>query len=69
LLYRYNEFGVEGGPSAKALKPKLDSFAHRIHSQVGFQLPEIDVSLSLSLSLSPLCLYKYLCCVNFLRKT
>lgn len=51
LSYRYNEFGVDGGPSAKALKPKFDTFAHRIHSQVGFQIPEIDVSSSLPLSL------------------
>ncbi|CAL5206913.1 unnamed protein product [Lathyrus oleraceus] len=41
----YNEFGVDGGPSAKALKPKFDTFAHRIHSQVGFQIPEIDMKL------------------------
>ncbi|KAK2455340.1 HR lesion-inducing protein-like protein [Trifolium repens] len=41
----YNEFGVDGGPSAKALKPKIDTFAHQIHSQVGFQLPEIDIKL------------------------
>lgn len=51
LLYRYNEFGVDGGPSAKALKPKFDTFAHRVHSQVGFQIPNIDVSSSLALSL------------------
>jgi hypothetical protein len=57
LLYRYNEFGVDGGPSAKALKPKIDTFAHRIHSQVGFQLPEIDVSISLPLSTVSPCVF------------
>ncbi|CAI8602863.1 unnamed protein product [Vicia faba] len=41
----YNEFGVDGGPSAKALKPKFEAFAHRIHSQVGFQIPNIDMKL------------------------
>ncbi|KAK7270328.1 hypothetical protein RIF29_23390 [Crotalaria pallida] len=39
----FHEYGVDGGPSAKALKPKFDAFAHRVHSQVGFQLPEIDI--------------------------
>lgn len=50
-FYRFNEYGVDGGPAAKALRPKFDAFAYRVHSQVGFQLPEIDVSLYLSVSL------------------
>ncbi|CAL0316109.1 unnamed protein product [Lupinus luteus] len=39
----FNEYGVDGGPAAKALKPKFDVFAYRVHSQLGFQLPEIDI--------------------------
>ncbi|XP_061366962.1 uncharacterized protein LOC133310089 [Gastrolobium bilobum] len=38
-----NEFGVDGGPAVKALRPKFDAFTYRVHSQVGFQIPEIDL--------------------------
>ncbi|CAJ1968935.1 unnamed protein product [Sphenostylis stenocarpa] len=41
----FNEFGVDGGPAAKALRPKFDAFTHHVHSQVGFQLSEIDTKL------------------------
>lgn len=47
-LYRFNAYGVDGGPTAKALRPKFDAFAHQVHSKAGFQLPDIDVSLSVS---------------------
>lgn len=53
LHHRFNDFGVDGGPAAKALRPKFDTFVNRVHSQVGFQLPEIDVSVSLSHSFPP----------------
>ncbi|XP_028758336.1 uncharacterized protein LOC114735170 [Neltuma alba] len=39
----FNEYGVDGGPAAKALRPKFDAFTHRVHSHAGFQLPEIDI--------------------------
>ncbi|KAK7336850.1 hypothetical protein VNO77_17400 [Canavalia gladiata] len=39
----FNAYGVGGGPAAKALRPKFDAFIHQVHSQVGFQLPEIDM--------------------------
>ena len=45
---RFNEYGADGGAAAKALRPKFDAFTHRVHTQVGFQIPEFDVSLSLS---------------------
>ncbi|RDX65152.1 hypothetical protein CR513_56216 [Mucuna pruriens] len=41
----FNEFGVDGGPAAKALRPKFDAFTDRVHSQVGFQLPAIDTKI------------------------
>ncbi|KAL1351632.1 hypothetical protein HN51_015527 [Arachis hypogaea] len=40
---QFNEYGVDGGPAAKALRPKIDTFIYRVQSQVGIQLPEIDV--------------------------
>jgi len=50
-LYRFNAYGVDGGPAAKALRPKFDAFAHQVHSRVAFQLPDIDVSFCLLLSI------------------
>ena len=40
---QFNEYGVDGGPATKALRPKFDAFTHRVHSQVGFQIPEINL--------------------------
>ncbi|MED6199525.1 hypothetical protein PIB30_076731 [Stylosanthes scabra] len=40
---QFNEYGVDGGPAAKALRPKIDNLVYRVQSQVGVQLPEIDV--------------------------
>ncbi|KAF1866626.1 hypothetical protein Lal_00018010 [Lupinus albus] len=39
---KFNEYGVDGGPAAKALTPKFDALRHRVHSQVGVQLPQFD---------------------------
>ncbi|KAK7396425.1 hypothetical protein VNO78_17424 [Psophocarpus tetragonolobus] len=38
-----NAYGVDGGPTAKALRPKFDAYAHQVHSKFGFQLPDIDM--------------------------
>ncbi|XP_027352190.1 uncharacterized protein LOC113863019 isoform X1 [Abrus precatorius] len=39
----FSEYGVDGGPAAKALRPKFDDFMHQVHSQFGFHFPEIDI--------------------------
>ncbi|KAG6658762.1 uncharacterized protein LOC122306128 [Carya illinoinensis] len=39
----FNEYGLDGGPAAKALGPKYDVFAKRVQSQVTMQLPDIEV--------------------------
>ncbi|KAL2230051.1 uncharacterized protein LOC105171688 [Sesamum indicum] len=39
----FNEFGVDGGPAAKNLKPKFDVFSKHITTQTGFQVPHVDV--------------------------
>ncbi|KAG4916163.1 hypothetical protein JHK87_053720 [Glycine soja] len=41
----FNAYGVDGGPTAKALRPKFDAFAHQVHSKAGFQLPDIDMKI------------------------
>ncbi|KAJ9176422.1 hypothetical protein P3X46_011734 [Hevea brasiliensis] len=39
----FNEFGVDGGPAAKTLKPKLDVFTSHVHSHAGVHVPEIEI--------------------------
>lgn len=47
FFYRFNEYGVDGGPAAKALKPKFDVFTSHFNSHTGLQFPEIEVRISL----------------------
>lgn len=44
-LYRFNEYGVDGGPAAKALGPKFDVFTKRVQSHVAIQVPDIEVRI------------------------
>ncbi|CAA0807159.1 HR-like lesion-inducing protein-related [Striga hermonthica] len=39
----FNEFGVDGGPAAKALKPKFNVFSKHVKTQTGFQLPHVEM--------------------------
>ncbi|XP_078429279.1 uncharacterized protein LOC144701356 isoform X2 [Wolffia australiana] len=39
----FHEFGVDGGPAAKGLKPKFDIMFEHIHSYTGFKVPEIEM--------------------------
>ncbi|GMJ15217.1 hypothetical protein HRI_005190900 [Hibiscus trionum] len=41
--YRFNEFGVDGGPAAKALKPKFNVFSKSVTSHTGLEVPEFDI--------------------------
>lgn len=43
---RFNEFGVDGGPAAKSLKPKFDVFSKHVKTQSGLQFPHVDVRSS-----------------------
>ena len=43
---RFNEFGVDGGPAAKELIPKLDLAKKHISSQFHVNLPDIEVRYS-----------------------
>lgn len=44
---RFNEFGTDGGPAAKALKPKFHVFSSHLSTQTGFKVPEVEVRLHL----------------------
>ncbi|KAF8394298.1 hypothetical protein HHK36_020505 [Tetracentron sinense] len=39
----FNEFGVDGGPAAKALRPKFNIFTNHVTSNLGVQVPEIEI--------------------------
>ncbi|XP_010262280.1 PREDICTED: uncharacterized protein LOC104600843 [Nelumbo nucifera] len=39
----FNEFGVDGGPAAKALRPKFDVLTNHVTSNLGVQVPEIEI--------------------------
>ncbi|KAK4421823.1 hypothetical protein Salat_2132900 [Sesamum alatum] len=39
----FNEFGVDGGPAAKQLRPKFNVFSKHVATQTGFQLPHVEM--------------------------
>ncbi|XP_043690458.1 uncharacterized protein LOC122641320 [Telopea speciosissima] len=39
----FNEFGTDGGPAAKALRPKYNVVTGHVSSQLGVQVPEIEL--------------------------
>lgn len=43
LICRFNEFGVDGGPAAKLLRPKFNAFSKHVATQTGFQLPPVEM--------------------------
>ncbi|RLN38572.1 hypothetical protein C2845_PM01G03200 [Panicum miliaceum] len=40
---RFNEFGTDGGPAAKALQPKFNVFVKNISSHLGVAVPHIEL--------------------------
>lgn len=62
-LYRFSEYGLDGGPAGKFLRPKYEVFAKRVQSQVTMQLPDIEVRISLFCPL-PLCLFLIFSCLK-----
>ncbi|CAH1427041.1 unnamed protein product [Lactuca virosa] len=41
----YNDFGNDGGSSAKALVPKFSVFTNHVTTHTGFQVPEFEIKL------------------------
>ncbi|GFP85780.1 hypothetical protein PHJA_000721700 [Phtheirospermum japonicum] len=39
----FNEFGDDGGPAAKALKPKFSVFSKHVTTQTGIQVPHVEM--------------------------
>jgi hypothetical protein len=42
---RFIEFGNDGGPAAKALKPKFNLFIKQVSKNTGLGVPHIDVGM------------------------
>ncbi|KAL9271352.1 Coatomer subunit zeta-2-like protein [Drosera capensis] len=38
-----NEFGLDGGPAARALRPKLNLYSKHVLTQTGIKLPEVEI--------------------------
>ncbi|KAJ3693087.1 hypothetical protein LUZ60_012182 [Juncus effusus] len=39
----FNEFGSDGGPALKALKPKYEIFTNHVTAHSGFKIPEFEL--------------------------
>ncbi|CAA0814208.1 HR-like lesion-inducing protein-related [Striga hermonthica] len=39
----FNEFGIDGGPAAKVLKPKFNVFSKHITAQTGIHVPYVEM--------------------------
>lgn len=51
-FHRFNDFGVDGGPAAKELAPKLDLAKAHLSSRLGVTLPDIEVNVVITLLFS-----------------
>ncbi|XP_051152923.1 uncharacterized protein LOC127266638 isoform X2 [Andrographis paniculata] len=40
----FNEFGDDGGPAAKHLKPKFNAFTKNVAIHTGFELPRVEMN-------------------------
>ncbi|XWS39208.1 hypothetical protein CRYUN_Cryun18bG0030500 [Craigia yunnanensis] len=48
----FDEFGVDGGPAAMALKPKFNVFSKIVSSHTGMQVPEFDIKYLVAASVA-----------------
>ncbi|PON33343.1 HR-like lesion-inducer [Parasponia andersonii] len=39
----FNDFGTDGGPAAKSLKPKFHVFSNHLSTQTGVKVPEVEI--------------------------
>lgn len=42
-VFRIIEFGVDGGPAAKVVAPKYDTFVNHVTLHLGVKVPEVEV--------------------------
>ncbi|XP_047335679.1 uncharacterized protein LOC124939222 [Impatiens glandulifera] len=48
----FNEFGVNGGPAAKALKPKFNVFSNHVTTHSGIVVPELEIKYIVAASIA-----------------
>ena len=48
-IFRFIEFGNDGGPAAKTLKPKFNLFVSLVSKNTGLGVPHIDVGMMFGL--------------------
>ncbi|KAK1260618.1 hypothetical protein QJS04_geneDACA002081 [Acorus gramineus] len=48
----FNEFGVDGGPAAKAFTPKFNQFKNHVTTFSGFPVPEVDMKHIIAASIA-----------------
>ncbi|XP_058077995.1 uncharacterized protein LOC131226232 [Magnolia sinica] len=48
----FNEFGVDGGPAAKAFRPKYNRFTNHVTSHLGVQVPPIEIKQLVAASIA-----------------
>ncbi|KAK1265957.1 hypothetical protein QJS04_geneDACA000345 [Acorus gramineus] len=48
----FNEFGVDGGPAAKAFTPKFNQFKDHVTTFAGFPVPEVEVNHIIAASIA-----------------
>ncbi|XP_039060763.1 uncharacterized protein LOC120204822 [Hibiscus syriacus] len=48
----FNEFGVDGGPAAKVLKPKFNVFAKTVSAHTGVQVSKFDIKYLVAASVA-----------------
>ncbi|XP_071704069.1 uncharacterized protein [Rutidosis leptorrhynchoides] len=41
----FSEFGVDGGPTAKAIVPKFSVFSKHVTTHTGFEVPDFEIKL------------------------
>ncbi|PON40966.1 HR-like lesion-inducer [Trema orientale] len=42
-LQEFNDFGTDGGPAAKSLKPKFHVFSNHLSTHTGVKVPEVEI--------------------------
>lgn len=65
---RFNDFGVDGGPAATELAPKLHLAKSHLSSRLGVTLPSVEVfmmffALWLSISMCVFCMTWRMICI------
>ncbi|KAM0945071.1 putative HR-like lesion-inducer [Dioscorea sansibarensis] len=48
----FNEFGVDGGPAAKAFRPKYNTFINHVTSHLGIKVPKIEIKHVIAATIS-----------------